>query len=251
MENIDSLNAVVQPLSEVLKVVVQSPEVWSYPFTHPLLSGLVGAVAGAVLTAILAALIIPWFLKRKEDKQQGIKELIKVTDEVNVALSCFFGKIREPNISMDIVDAALMNAFESRLRYRIMAVTYFPKKSITEEYDEIIAELDYLRRSITKYEQTKKAKKKIEIDWNNLRTHIENLRNNWNVPIIEDEENKNKLKNRNVTHPYDIYLNWNQVIWDKFQQFIEGLLCKSLKSKSLIIKNKKANGNNKKGIRRK
>ena len=259
MENIDSLNVVIQHPSEVLNVAVQHP-LGGFPEysidMHPLLSGLVALLVVGLITSIL----IPWLLKRKDNEQEGIKELIKVTDEVNVALTCLFSKIRDLNYSMDTVNNALTKAYESRFRFRIMAIKYFPKKDIADEYNKVIGELNDLWRSINKYEKAKAAHKKIEIDWNGLREYIEKLKKEWNVPIEEDKEVKDKLlitKIGIVTHPYDIYANWNQAIWARFEYiiFIELLNQKNFKVRPVKPleqeEKEKRNGSNKEEVKHK
>jgi hypothetical protein len=182
-------------------------------------------------------------IKNKEKKQQKINDAIKVTEEIclllNGTLSCLFWKIREHHLegtTMTDTNTALMNAFKFKLRYNIIDRTYFQKKSIVNDYDDIVWELDFLRGQISKYEKEKEKYKEF------IENHIEILRKKWAIPKKVSEDKKDDKEYSNIPRfyhyvdlpfPYDIYSKWNKIIWIKSHQFTLDLYHKSLNVKEL------------------
>jgi hypothetical protein len=249
--NIDSLNAVIQidslkaAIQPSLEAVAQS----SFLFLrHPLLCAIVGGLVGIGGLLVVHVLIINGVMKKRdqkrlqsmgkaEEKRQKREEVIKVADELNVALSRLFWKIREPDITMDKVDEAILKALESRSRLEIMVETHSLKRRIVKEYNEIIWELYYLRRSINNFQKEDNEEWK-KNDEPSLKAYIETLIGYWGIQNIEKENSSDAVEDvkfqhftsiRNVEdlpYPYNIYFIWNQAIWDKFQLYIYSLINK-------------------------
>ena len=194
-----------------------------YILAHPI-SQLLGHSFMCVLaTAFIIHIFINVAMKKKELKLQKRKDAIKTTEEISVllndVLSCLFWKIRGGEILPESINSAIRNAFQFRLKYKIKVETYFTKE-YDREYDDIINEMELLRRSIKRYETPTRKPPKKELKY--VEEHINTLRTEWNDNTTT-AHNPYLPDNYETKSPYDAYLQWNLIIWRKSKRFTSEL----------------------------
>ena len=221
--------------------------------TNPIIT-ITGTFVGLLIVHVYFINIV---LKRRERTQQKINDAIKVTEEIslllNGALACLFWHIREHNnlnlksCPMTDTNTAIVNAFKFRLRYKILVKTYFQEESIEKDYDNIILQLNALRHSINEYE--KGGGESLDTLVKQLNVHIEKSKTEWNISSESKKQKKTEGESERchteqpanipifydsdvLPSPYDIYLEWSQIIWIKSQRFTLDLYRQSLNIKN-------------------
>ena len=125
---------------------------------------LIGACISGIITALLVSVLFHILIKRKEKREQAIKEATKIIEDVcvflNDTLSCLFWYITEENnvVSEKDIHSAIRNIYKIRYKFKIKVKEYFKKSKrgiFESEYFLIIKEMDELRISIEHYFENK------------------------------------------------------------------------------------------------
>lgn len=111
---------------------------------------------------------------------------------------------------------ANMNAFKNRLKIKIRVAIYFEDDKILKDYDSIIKEMSFLKRTIENYKEDNFSEECIN-------KHIEELKTKWSI--------YNDYPVESLKYPFNIYFSWSQVIWYKVEGFSSNLLKQSLNVK--------------------
>lgn len=173
----------------------------------------------SIATVLVGSFFLTQYFKRKEMRQRKRNDAIKTTEEVcallNESLSCLFWQIRDEQSTINTnINSALINAFAFRLKFRVKVNIYLKDEKIWKDYDIIIREIYKLCREI--YYQKLFNGDKILIS-----QHINELKGQWE---ILDNYTCEPLKS-----PFDLYFEWNQVVWYKTKKFAADLFAKSIK----------------------
>jgi len=187
----------------------------------PLIEQLIISTVPLLVSILFGSVLVNSIIKRKEKRQRKINDAIKTTEEVSVllndALSCLFWQIRDEKfVILDDLYSAIRNAFKFRLKFRMKVNTYFVEESIWKDYDTIIREIYRLRREICSNNGT-------TFDEKSIRKHIQDLKRQWEITENYTIDVLNQ--------PFNLYFEWNQIIWYKAKKFTSYLFDKSLKIK--------------------